>query len=127
MSVVRKRVDPVADSLGAIIMAAVREAEEMRAAGADAAEVARGLEAVVRDRWPKPKGRTEPWRYLCESCSDTGLVLHSEVNRLGIHVTTGYPCVCEKGARFILKPKMRTAEDAVARAAKVSKPTRFGR
>lgn len=106
-------------------MAAVREAEELRAAGADAETVARGLEMVVRERWPKPKGRTEPWRYLCESCSDSGLTLRAEVNRLGIHVKTGYPCACEQGQRFREKPK--TADDAIARAAKTAKPTRFGR
>jgi len=127
------RRDPVAQTFGAVIMRAVDEAAALRQAGADPAAVAAGLEAVVREHWVKPHGRTEPWRYLCEDCEDTGWRRQSCVGRgCGLandrpHYPHEYvqPCWCDKGRAR--QPKAPAAVDTLASVGKVSKPTRWGK
>ncbi len=41
-----------------------------KADGVSLLERERGLERTLRAAWPK--GRTEPWHYLCDRCDDTG-------------------------------------------------------
>lgn len=109
-------------TLGRLVMEAVSECDRLRQAGASIEDVQRGLENLIRDRWPFVR----EWHYICSSCNDCGLVMVSEVNKLGTRVETGYPCSCPKGNRF--RPKVRTEDDAVAAAARAKKaPSRFGR
>lgn len=147
--VAKARRDPMADTLGAVIMRAVKEAEDLRSAGADAAAVASGLESVVRQRWPKR--RQEPWHFDCKLCDGTGwrvkectagarcgrpfkLPKASEDDwtgrgKCGEWHSYVEPCLCDPGRSFranLLK-EPRTSEDAVEMAARVSKPTKFGR
>lgn len=88
--------------------------------------VAKALHAA----WPR--GRVEPWKYLCEICSDTGwhpLTCPAyPCDRTRVHSPHDYVrhCGCAKGRR--MTPQPRTEEDAVAIAAKARKTlTRFGR
>jgi hypothetical protein len=126
----RQRRDVVATTLGAIVMRAVKEAEDLRAQGADAAAVASGLEAVIREHWPK--GRPEDWRYLCAECDDYGRRVFScpgdaSCGRTFRHGPHAYvePCWCAKGQALKAKPK--TTVDELAAVGKTQKPTRFGR
>jgi len=111
--------------LGAAVMEAVRLASLMKADGADDATRFRVIESVIRECWPV----TRVWRYLCEQCRDTGLVVQDGVtNRLGGVVSEGYPCTCGKGKLFREKPVGDS--DDYTKAGKVSKPkgfTRWGR
>lgn len=129
----KKRRDPEARTLGAIIMLAVKEAQEMVASGANKAEVAASLEQVVREHWPR--GRDEPWRYLCDDCSDSGwqvLTCQRDAGtcqRTKPHAPHDYlaPCWCAKGRAIVLKPQ-RSDVDELASVGKTSrKPSRFGR
>ncbi len=70
-----KPVDPEGESLGKIVMEAVAYREKLKADGVESCDLDAGIEAVLRARWPKPWDRTAPWRYLCEECGDTGLVM----------------------------------------------------
>jgi hypothetical protein len=96
-----KRRDPVAQTLGQVVMAAVEEAEGLRAQGLGAEAVAAGLETAVRERWPK--GREDEWRYLCETCHDygwrefqcSGDAACGRHRRHGPH-TYAEPCWCDK-------------------------------
>lgn len=72
------------------------EYRKARAAGVSQEDACKGIEAVIRDVWPK--GRDEPWHYVCEECQDTGLrsvwkfvVLYQE------KVEFKEACVCAKG------------------------------
>lgn len=117
------------------IMAAVDIRQRLKADGASGHELEGGLEAIVRETWPKPtSGRTDPWHYNCDACADSGLELHicrdgkscgmAHGKRHAAPHEYGTPCWCERGHRF--KARQRTQEDAVAVAARVAKPTRFG-
>lgn len=116
--------------LGAAIMAAVKEADELRAGGADRALVAASLETVVRELWPR--GRAEDWHELCAECHDYGYQWHDcpgdatcgRHKRHGEHTYVRH-CWCDKGRRFQAKPKQEA--DELAAVGKVAKPSRFGR
>ena len=120
--------------LAKAVMEAFDIRDQLKKSGADTATINAGLERTLRDFWPKAKGRTEPWRYECDDCNDTGLLMMQcpggedpRCGRLRPHDAHefGQPCFCKRGARFHDKPK--SADDAVTSAAKVTKPTRFGR
>lgn len=112
-------------SLGALVMQAADIATRMKADGASDRERFAVVEATIRECWP----RTRTWKYLCESCRDTGLVIRADVvNKLGCRVDEGVPCHCSAGARFRERP--RGEDDDFTQAGKVTKPkgfTRFGR
>lgn len=85
---------------------------------------------ALKAAWPK--GREEPWRYLCEVCADTGWRPHecpgdARCGRTSEHKAHPYVsyCWCEKGRALQPKPKQDT--DELAALGKVTKPTRFGR
>lgn len=124
------RQDAVAQTLGVVVRRAIEEIAELRATGAEPADLARALEAVIRDRWPK--GRVEAWHLLCEECVDTGWRIYTcdgdaSCGRPKTHSWHRYAvaCWCAKGRTFIRKP--RAATDELVAVGKVSKPTRFGR
>lgn len=119
--------------LAAAYLEIVAFIDTAKASGTPQDVIARSVEAVLRDVWPKPKsGRDEPWHYLCESCGDTGLEIHdcpgdARCGRSRRHDphTFGRPCFCALGRRFVEKTKAE--RDPVAAAAKVAKaPSRFG-
>ena len=76
-----------------------------RAEGLSEAEIAANTERLVRHRIGPhvPPEHEWPPQYAyvrCPACEGTGIVMRTETNRLGIVVETGYPCRCERGARF---------------------------
>jgi hypothetical protein len=138
-------------TLGAIIVETIRLRNQMRAHGATADEQAAYLEDIVRRSWPF----TREWKYLCERCSDTGLVLQrcrpgarcsgvstrtddwrdkpGKYHRLCVRMEdTSYeheyvePCWCQAGAPFRAHP--RKPDEDLDKIAKTDKPmTRWGR
>jgi hypothetical protein len=145
----RKRATRVLGPLAQAWRQALQLAEKMKAEGASASERQQYIANVVREAWPKM--REEPWHYLCAACEDSGWIWHTCVNRscgrpfklpgqAGDDGTgqgrcqEGHtyvlPCtMCEKGRgyRRQLRKEPRQQEDAVAVAARTSKPTRAGR
>ena len=114
--------------IGQTIQALFREWDAQKAAGATVAERVANLERTVRAMWPF----TREWHYLCARCSDYGLEMaecpgDATCGRTKAHLPHDYgtPCWCDAGRRF--KPKERTEATAVEAAAKVRKPTRWGR
>lgn len=86
------------------------------------------LERTLRAAWPQ----TREWKYLCQNCNDTGLVISfcegdATCGRDRPHYAHDYgtPCWCSLGAKF--KPKPKPGPEDFTAAAKVSKPTRLGR
>lgn len=137
-------------SLGCVVMAAIATADQMRADGASQVECLDVVEQVLR--YGFPHGR--PWKYLCQSCQDTGLDMRvcqrgdrcngvstrtdgpkerpGKYRRLCAVDTAGdytheygVPCFCSLGQKFRDHPP--SAEDFTS-AGKTSKPmTRWGR
>lgn len=64
-------------SLGALAMDAVRSYEQLVANGMTKADALVSLERTIRAIWPKPKGRTEPWKFYCDDCLDTGWMVQT--------------------------------------------------
>lgn len=122
--------------------------DQQKADGVPFLERMKGLTAVLRDVWPQ----TRAWHYVCDDCSDTGLVtavcrlgarcdgLSSRVDHYsqkpgkyrrlcGLNPDSDYvheysrPCQCVKGERFKHAPK---APADFAQAGRSSKPTRLG-
>lgn len=113
---------------GETIKALFREWDNQKALGASFAERVRNLERTVRAVWPF----TREWHYLCGECSDYGLRIadcagDATCGRTKPHLPHdfGTPCWCEQGRRY--RARERTEESAVEAAAKVRKPSRFGR
>lgn len=87
-----------------------------------------GLERTLRAAWPQ----TRVWHYLCEQCSDHGLIMYfckgSDCGQGRVpHEAHEYgrPCSCVKGARFRDAP---ASVNDVQQAGKVRKGlTRIGR
>ena len=131
---------------------ALKIREQMRDDGATPADLAAGFERVVRDVWPTVR----EWHYLCEQCSDTGLVLYvcapgrrcngistridgpheqpGKYRRLcALHPEADYtheygePCDCKFGSRFRSTPKSdRDVLQDAAMKPKPRPPSRFG-
>lgn len=123
----------MSDSLGVCVMEALRMRDRMKADGVTGPALDRGLEGVLRDTWPKPDGRTEPWHDQCGNCRDYGLAMGTCPGdaTCGFHKPHlaheyGVACWCQKGQRFRDKQKP-TEDDAMALAAKQKKPSRWGR
>ena len=105
--------------------------DAQKKAGVPFLERIKGLEGVIRQFWPF----TREWHYRCGECGDYGLQMSNcdgEQHRCGLgkgkpHLPHEYgrPCWCSAGLRF--KAREQTEDSAVEAAAKVRKPTRFGR
>jgi len=85
---------------------------------------------ALQQAWPR--GREEPWHYLCETCSDSGWRVYqcpgdASCGRKNPHLAHEYvtTCWCPKGAALKVKP--RGEEDELAKVGKTVKPSRFGR
>lgn len=63
-------------SLASTLIEATELFRQLIAGGTPRAEALKSLEAVIREAWPKPHDRTEPWHFVCEDCSDTGWEHH---------------------------------------------------
>ena len=118
--------------LAATILETIRLRDAQKAAGASQVELDANLEKTLRAAWPV----TRAWHFWCERCSDYGLVIRecpgdSTCGRAKegakVHPEHVYaePCFCHRGARF--QPRQPTETSAIEAAAKVRKPTRWGR
>jgi len=117
---------PLADAIEECLV--IRD--QMKTSGVTGEELNRGMEAVLREHWPRQ--RTEPWHYTCENCQDYGgEILECPAvpcERTNPHGPHSYlrPCYC-KNRRFDTTPRPPAEGDALERAAKPTKPTRWGR
>lgn len=123
----------MSDTLGVIVTEALTIRDQLKAGGMVGDELDRGLEAVLRDTWPKPKGRTEPWHDVCDACRDYGLEMHwcpgdVTCGRVKVHAEHEYgrPCWCKAGRKHHEKA-IPTEEDAVTLAAKRKPMSRWAR
>jgi hypothetical protein len=97
---------------------------EMRAAGASEREMAAALERVIRANWPvKPESEWPYWARVprCIYCNSYGLVMRSEVDRLGQYVEVGTPCTCQAGVRHM--PASPAQQDYTQAGKTAKKPT----
>lgn len=105
-----------------------RICDRMKADGASLEDRTLVLEKALRLAWPF----TREWHYLCANCDDLGLEIRScdgspLCGRHKLHLAHSYgkPCYCAAGRKF--EQRQKSPEDLVSAAAKVSKPSRFGR
>jgi hypothetical protein len=114
-----------------VVMAAVDLRATLQADGATGHDLEGGLIAVLKASWPR-SAEARAWQTLCPACDDYGLVLRAceglgcglaKGQRHGPH-TYGVPCHCKEGARY--RERAKGPENVMERAAKTSKPTRFG-
>jgi hypothetical protein len=125
---------PMTDqTLGAVVQAAIEIRDQLKAGGMAGADLDRGLEAVLRDSWPKPTDRTEPWHDGCSNCRDYGIEMghclgDATCGRRKTHGAHEYgkPCWCPLGRKFHDK-LVPTDDDAMTLAARPKKLTRWGR
>ncbi len=120
-------------TLGSIVREAIDVRDSLKAAGMTGAELDRGMETVLRDCWPRPTDRTEPWHDACSNCRDYGLEMgwcpgDATCGRRKIHGAHEYgkPCWCPLGRKFHDKLKP-SEDDAMTLAARPKKPSRWGR
>lgn len=125
------KADPIAQTLGVIVMEAVRQGDELRANGASRETVLAGIEGVIRQHWPK--GRAEDWHLLCDRCVDTGWEVRDcpgdatcgREKRHGAH-RYAVACWCAKGKTMLAKPRQEV--DELASVGKMPKAAaRWGR
>lgn len=115
------------------VMEALDMRDKLKADGVSGKDLDAGLEAVLRDVWPK--GADDSRHASCLECNGCGLVIHNcpgdaTCGRSGMHAAHDYgtPCWCEKGRRFRDKPKPEPSEFTDAgKTPKRAGPTRFGR
>ncbi len=101
---------------------------------ADGVPVVSRIEALsisLRLSWP---GQTREWKYLCQHCSDYGLVMaecdgDATCGRDKRHLPHefGTPCWCSNGNRFRGKPDPKPDDFASAGKTPKRQMTRFGR
>lgn len=123
--------------------------DEMKANGATFEERQYGIDATLRQMWPF----TRAWKYLCDRCNDTGLVMRicrdgdrcdgvstradSAFQPAGKFARLctlspdyeheyGQPCLCSLGSRFRERPKHESGDFSNAGRGS-QKPTRVGR
>lgn len=119
--------------LATAVMQCIEIRDKMKDDGITGDDLNCGLEGVLRDLWPKPHGRTTPWRFNCDTCSDYGYEYFKcagdeTCGRTRPHAAHDYvrPCFCAKGQTMIEK-RMPTPDDATTRAAKPKKMKQWGR
>lgn len=113
--------------------AAMDEYRTMRQTGVSQEDACKGLEAVIRDVWPKPTTRYPPACSDCEATGWRGMVCWHE-QRCGrescarrAHPSLEHryvvPCDCTSGERF--RPRVWQPEDQLAAVGKM-KPKKRG-
>lgn len=111
------------------IMGAIAQRDAQKAAGASDAELDANLEATLRACWPV----TREWKYLCETCGDTGWRVQTcpadPCLRDRPHLPHEYvtPCWCAKGQHQRAKPAEDTVLNNAADTTTRRRPTRIGR
>ena len=123
----------MSDTLGTVILDALRMRDRLKADGLTGPALNAALETLLRDVWPKPTDRTDPWHDLCAQCRDYGLEMHAcpgdaTCGRRRRHPEHEYgrPCFCPAGRRHQEK-RAPSPEDATTLAAKPKKPmSRWG-
>lgn len=109
---------------------AITDYLKARDEGVSREDALKGLEAVVRSCWPR--GRNREWKYLCDTCDDTGWEYrecrpyrrcqpkHDDwpSERTHTYVT---PCQCEKGDRFRKRAHQLDQEQELTQIAKRKK------
>lgn len=107
---------------------AMTEYHRMREQGVSREDACRGLEAVIREAWPKALSKFGP---MCQACEDTGWRETSctHAMRCGRRwCSTATPewdhlyvvaCDCANGERF--KARLRSAEDEIAAVGRQSR------
>lgn len=142
-----RKPDTTDSQLVAAFKEATRISDQMKLDGASREDRDAYIATVLQEAWPK--GRSQPWVYYCETCSDTGWAPKTCVNRscgrpfalpkqsaddwtgrgrCAPNHSYAVACTCAKGEaqrRGLLK--QRRPDDAMEVAAKVTKPTRVGR
>ena len=104
--------------------------DQMKASGVTGDTLNAGMAEVLKQHWPRQ--RQEPWHYVCERCCDSGAehfeCPEQKCDRDFPHGPHSFirPCFCPKGRRFQEKPPP-TQADSLEKAAKPTKPTRWGR
>lgn len=130
-AVTRKRRSEKLGVFSTAVMQTLELRDQLKAAGVTEPALSQGLEATLRQFWPK--ARTEPWHDQCGNCRDYGLEMHTcpgdaTCGRHKPHAAHDYgvPCWCVKGQRFRDQQKP-TGDDAMSVAVKQKKPARWGR
>lgn len=142
-----REMTPEEGQLSKTFREAMRLCDRMKAEGVSKDEREAFVAKALKAGWPKT--REEPWHYVCEACGDSGWRVRECVSRScgrpfklpnqagDDHTGQGRcadghsyaaPCYCAKGQiqqRCLLK--QRQPEDAMALAARTSKPTKVGR
>jgi len=114
-------------SLGQELTDALVICDQMRAAGTPEAQIHASLETHLRATWVC----TREWKYLCETCRDTGAEVlvcpNQPCDRRKEHGSHDYirPCFCRAGER--LRGRPRTEDDAISAAARTAKPKPFSK
>lgn len=141
-------------TLGALVEDAIRLRDRMKADGMSGEQLEAAFEQTIREIW-RAKAFTREWHYLCALCEDTGLRVFTcrpgrrcdgrsmrldgpkekpgKYPRLcKLHAESEYehdyaePCVCDRGQRFLDKPKEASDFMDAGKTPK-AKPARFGR
>lgn len=145
----RRKAHAAEGQLAAAFREAMQYVDQQREAGVPRDERLKGLDAVLREAWPK--GRVEPWKYLCERCGDTGwepkqctsatpcgrpFTLPGQASddgtgrgRCAPNHDYVVPCWCEKGQGFrrgLMKQPRPVSGDDFTQAGR-TKPTKVGR
>ena len=106
----------------------------MRAQGVSREDAERGIEAVLREAWPK---RTTKFPPQCDECDDTGWAYHVCTHQMrcsthaqrDLHPSVEHsyvtPCHCAKGDRH--RKQARGLDDEIAAVGKVQRPQRSWR
>lgn len=102
--------------------------DAMKVDGIGLTERVKALAATLRQSW----WFTREWKYLCQSCDDTGLVISAcdgdatcgRGKPHGPH-TFGTPCWCSLGVKF--RPKPLPNPDDVEAAGRMPKTKSFAR
>lgn len=129
----------MSDLFATAMMEAIQGFAAMKGEGVSVEDRQAFLEHAVRQCWPR--GRAEPWHYLCEQCSDTGLRMEecpgdatcgrdgawaARFQTMTEHLPHefGKPCWCVAGKRFVEKP---TGGDDVTSAGRTRRKGSFVR
>lgn len=117
-----------------VLYATFVQADRMRRDALAAGDSREDADAIVANAlkvaWPK--GRSEPWRYICDDCCDTGWEARdcsqTRCQRRQEHAPHTYvePCWCAKGRAKIAGPAQEADELAAVGKTKTRRPSRFG-
>jgi hypothetical protein len=126
----RRAAHKIEGKLGAAFREAMEIWDRQKADGVSFLERLKGLDALIRDVWPKGECSCPRCRWVCQSCQDTGANYEKRPARIygGMLVEYVVPCACERGRRFMEKPKADPGDfTQAARSKPRTTMTRMGR